>query len=536
MDKEKCPESGAERLSAKPVVGQLGSQQPLGAEPHIVEPLIFELHCEGHNSFSPPRLDVPDAPIADLIPARLLRSKAPELPEVSEPEVVRHFTRLSSLNYHVDKGMYPLGSCTMKYNPKVNEEVAALPGFKDLHPLCPPDAAQGALRLMYLLADALCKITGMSEFCLHPAAGAHGELTGMMVVAAYHRDKGNQKDTVLIPDSAHGTNPASVNLAGYKVVEVKSGPNGCLNAETLKQAMGDNVAALMLTNPNTLGLFEDDVLRLAEIVHFVDGLMYLDGANMNALLGVAKPADMGFDVMHLNLHKTFSTPHGGGGPGSGPLGVAEKLRAFLPVPRIRREEGRTPQEKQTQEQKQAQAQTQKEKERFALEFDAPKSIGMIHSFYGNFAVMVRAYAYILSLGGEGLESVARESILNANYLKALLAPYFDVPYDKPCMHEFVLSGKRQKALGVRTLDIAKRLLDFGFHAPTVYFPLIVEEALMIEPTETETKRELDRFARAMKAVVDEIEGTPDIVKQAPLTTPVGRLDEGKAARELKLKW
>jgi glycine dehydrogenase subunit 2 len=469
---------------------------------------------------------VPDVPVADLIPAHLLRTKASELPEVSEPEVVRHFTRLSSLNYHVDKGMYPLGSCTMKYNPKVNEEVAALPGFRDLHPLCPPDAAQGALRLMYLLADALCRITGMSEFCLHPAAGAHGELTGMMVVAAYHRDKGNQKDTVLIPDSAHGTNPASVNLAGYKVVEVKSGANGCLNAASLKEALGDNVAALMLTNPNTLGLFEEDVLRLAEIIHSVDGLMYLDGANMNALLGIAKPADMGFDVMHLNLHKTFSTPHGGGGPGSGPLGVAEKLRAFLPVPRIRREEGRT--SKQTPK--------QKEKERFALDFNAPKSIGMIHSFYGNFAVMVKAYAYILSLGGEGLESVARESILNANYLKALLAPYFDVPYDKPCMHEFVLSGKRQKALGVRTLDIAKRLLDLGFHAPTVYFPLIVEEALMIEPTETETKRELDRFACAMKAIVEEVERTPDIVKQAPLTTPVGRLDEGKAARDLRLKW
>jgi glycine dehydrogenase subunit 2 len=524
MDKERCSESGAERRIGDPVAG----------DPRIAEPLIFELHCEGHNSFSPPRLDVPSAPIADLIPRRLLRSKAPELPEVSEPEVVRHFTRLSSLNYHVDKGMYPLGSCTMKYNPKVNEEVAALPGFKDLHPLCPPDAAQGALRLMYLLADALCKITGMSEFCLHPAAGAHGELTGMMVVAAYHRDKGNQKDTVLIPDSAHGTNPASVNLAGYKVVEVKSGPNGCLNAALLKEAMGDNVAALMLTNPNTLGLFEEDVLRLAEIVHSVDGLMYLDGANMNALLGVAKPADMGFDIVHLNLHKTFSTPHGGGGPGSGPLGVSEKLRVFLPVPRIRKEEGGKDEE--GGENKGKGKDRGRDRERFSLDYSAPKSIGMIHSFYGNFAVMVKAYAYILSLGAKGLESVARESILSANYLKALLSPYFDVPYDKPCMHEFVLSGKRQKALGVRTLDIAKRLLDYGFHAPTVYFPLIVEEALMIEPTETETKRELDKFACAMKAIVEEVEKTPDIVKQAPLTTPVGRLDEGKAARELRLKW
>ena len=513
-------------------------------EPHIVEPLIFELHCEGHNSFSPPRLDVPAAPAESLIPRDLLRSSASGLPEVSEPEVVRHFTRLSSLNYHVDKGMYPLGSCTMKYNPKVNEEVAALPGFRDLHPLCPPDAAQGALRLMYLLSEALCRITGMSEFCLHPAAGAHGELAGMMVVAAYHRDRKNRKDTVLIPDSAHGTNPASVNLAGYKTVEVTSGANGCVSPEALREVMGDNVAALMLTNPNTLGLFEEDVLKVAQIVHSVDGLMYLDGANMNALLGVAKPADMGFDVMHLNLHKTFSTPHGGGGPGSGPLGVSEKLRVFLPIPRIRREERRM-ERAQDEEQEKAETWAEAKKleqkqeratHRYTLDYRAPKSIGMIHSFYGNFAVMVKAYAYILSLGASGLESVARESILNANYLKALLAPYFDLPYDKPCMHEFVLSGKRQKALGVRTLDIAKRLLDYGFHAPTVYFPLIVEEALMIEPTETETKRELDRFASAMKAIVEEVEKTPDVVKQAPLTTPVGRLDEGKAARELRLKW
>ena len=497
-------------------------------EPRIVEPLIFELHCEGHNSFASPRLDVPSIKARDLIPRHLLRSMEPGLPEVSEPEVVRHFTRLSSLNYHVDKGMYPLGSCTMKYNPKVNEEVAGMAGFRDLHPLCPPDAAQGALRLMYLLGDALCKITGMSEFCLHPAAGAHGELVGMMVVAAYHRDKKNQKDTVLIPDSAHGTNPASVNLAGYNVVEVKSGPNGCVNPEDLKRVIGDNVAALMLTNPNTLGLFEEDVLKLAEIVHSVDGLMYLDGANMNALLGVAKPADMGFDVMHLNLHKTFSTPHGGGGPGSGPLGVSDRLRVFLPVPRVRREEGETPGQTHKQDQEQ--------RDRCALDYNAPKSIGMIHSFYGNFGVMVKAYAYILSLGAAGLESVSREAILNANYLKALLTPYFEVPYDKPCMHEFVLSGKRQKALGVRTLDMAKRLLDFGFHAPTVYFPLIVEEALMIEPTETETKRELDRFASALKAIVEEVEKTPEVVRNAPLTTPVGRLDEGKAARELRLKW
>lgn len=477
------------------------------------ETLLSELHSEGHGSFMAPLMDVPATSVKDAIPSHLLRKERPELPELSEPEVVRHFTRLSSLNYHVDKGMYPLGSCTMKYNPKLNEEVASEPGFTDLHPLSPEETAQGALRLMYLLEEAFRKITGMREFCLHPAAGAHGELTGMMMVAAYHREKGNEKATVIIPDSAHGTNPASVSLAGYEVLEVKSGENGCVSAEALKKVIDERVAALMLTNPNTLGLFEEDVLKLADIIHSVDGLMYLDGANLNALLGIAKPADMGFDVVHINLHKTFSTPHGGGGPGAGPIGVSEKLRPFLPVPRI-----------------------EKGKESFALSYDREKSIGRIHSFYGNFAVMVKAYAYILSLGGEGLEAVARESILNANYLKALLAPYFELPYDRPCMHEFVLSGNRQKEDGVRTLDVAKRLLDYGFHAPTVYFPLIVEEALMIEPTETETKRELDRFAAAMKAIAEEARKRPALVKEAPVSTPVGRLDEGKAARELKLKW
>jgi glycine dehydrogenase subunit 2 len=485
-----------------------------GAFPGVEsEPVLFELNEQGHSSFSLPRPDVPVRPAEQLLPEHLLRKDGPGLPELSEPEAIRHFTRLSSLNYHVDVGMYPLGSCTMKYNPKINEDAAALPGFRDVHPLAPEESVQGALELMYLLGRALCSITGMSEFCLHPAAGAHGELTGMLLASAYHRSKGNKKKLVIIPDSAHGTNPASVRLAGFEAVEIKSGDNGCLNARTLRETVNEGVAALMLTNPNTLGLFEEEVLELSEIIHSVDGLMYLDGANMNALLGVAKPAHMGFDIVHINLHKSFSTPHGGGGPGSGPVGVGDKIRPFLPVPRVvKTERG------------------------FVLHHDEPGSVGRIHSFYGNFGVMVKAYAYILSLGAEGLEAVARESILNANYLKSLLAPYFDVPFDRPCMHEFVISGKRLKANGVRTLDVAKRLLDYGFHAPTVYFPLIVEEALMIEPTETETKRDLDRFADAMKAIVQEAAVNPALLKQAPVAAPVGRLDEGKAARELRLKW
>ncbi len=477
------------------------------------EPVIFELDGEGHSSFSLPKLDVPRARLEEVLPPGLLRKRSPGFPELSEPEVVRHFTRLSSLNYHVDMGMYPLGSCTMKYNPKVNEDVAALPGFRDVHPLSPVESAQGALELMHLLGRSLSEITGMEEFCLHPAAGAHGELTGMLIAAAYHRSRGSKKDTVIIPDSAHGTNPASVRLAGFSAVEVKSGRDGCVDPGALRKVMSDGVAALMLTNPNTLGLFEEDVLELAEIIHSVDGLMYLDGANMNALLGVAKPAHMGFDIVHINLHKTFSTPHGGGGPGSGPVGVNGKLRPFLPVPRVIRQ-GRE----------------------FTLSLDEPDTVGRIHSFFGNFGVMVKAYAYILSLGAEGLEAVSRESILNANYLKALLSPYFEVPYDRPCMHEFVLSARSLKAGGVRTLDIAKRLLDYGFHAPTVYFPLIVEEALMIEPTETDTKRELEAFADAMKAIVKEAADSPELLTKAPVATPVGRLDEGKAARELRLKW
>ena len=494
----------AEGQSAEKEIRQLRAES---------EPVLFELHEEGHGSFTLPKPDVPAVSAEDVLPRHLVRGRGPGLPELSEPETIRHFTRLSSLNYHVDLGMYPLGSCTMKYNPKVNEDAAALPGFRDAHPLAPESAAQGALELMYLLGRALSGITGMSEFCLHPAAGAHGELTGMLLAAAYHRSKGNKKKSVVIPDSAHGTNPASVRLAGFEAVEVKSGGNGCLDARTLKGAVNDGVAALMLTNPNTLGLFEEEVLELADIIHSVDGLLYLDGANMNALLGVAKPAHMGFDIVHLNLHKTFSTPHGGGGPGSGPVGVAEKLRPFLPVPRV-----------------------VKTDRGFVLHHDEPASLGRVHSFYGNFGVMVKAYAYILSLGAEGLEAVSRESILNANYLKALLAPYFDIPFDRPCMHEFVLSGRNLKAGGVRTLDVAKRLLDYGFHAPTVYFPLIVEEALMIEPTETETKRDLDRFAEAMKAIAAEAASSPELLRRAPMAAPVGRLDEAKAARELRLKW
>ncbi len=477
----------------------------------MLEKLIFELSSPGRKAYSLPGCDVPEKDIKGMIPKKFLRNSPPELPEVSELDIVRHFTRLSQLNYSIDTHFYPLGSCTMKYNPKVNDTLASLEGFTQLHPYQPESYCQGILRLLYKFEQMLKEVCGMDAFSLQPSAGAHGELTGMLMVHVYHKKKGEKRDTVIIPDSAHGTNPASAAMCGYEVVEIKSNTEGLIDLEELKRAMTDKVAALMITNPNTLGLFEKDILKISQIVHDAGGLLYCDGANMDALLGIARPGDMGVDILHLNLHKTFSTPHGGGGPGAGPIGVKENLKKFLPIPTIKEREGR-----------------------YTLNYNNPDSIGRVRAFYGNIGVIIRAYTYLLALGKEGLRRVGENAVLNANYLRAKLSTYYNIPYGKRCMHEFVLSFKKQK--GVSTLDIAKRLLDYGFHAPTIYFPLIVEEALMIEPTETESKETLDAFASALISIANEIETQPELLKGAPHTTPIARLDEVKAAREPNLRW
>jgi len=477
-------------------------------------PLIFTKSRPGRIGCDLPRPDVPTKPIEDLIPKRFLRTTPPRLPEMSEGEVVRHFVNLSTMNHHIDKGMYPLGSCTMKYNPKVNELVARLPGFAEAHPLAPAEACQGLLRLMSELEDLLCAITGFDGVTLQPPAGAASELTGLLVMRAYHRKKGNKKTHLALPDSAHGTNPASATLAGYTSVQIRSGSDGRLSVEALRAAVNDETAGLMVTNPNTLGLFETNIREIAEIIHSVDGLVYMDGANLNALLGIAKPAATGADMCHINLHKTFSTPHGGGGPGGGCLAVRESLVPFLPVPRIEKDaEGC-----------------------YRWAWGKPDSIGKVHSFWGNVGVMVRAYTYIRMLGAEGLERVSRTAIVNANYLFSQIKDLFETPYEGPYMHEFVVSGDRQKAKGVRTLDIAKRLLDFGVHAPTVYFPLIVSEALMIEPTESESKETIDEYAGILRRIVTEIDEEPATVLNAPHHTPVGRVDEVRAARQPDLRY
>lgn len=479
----------------------------------MAEKLIFEYSVAGKRGYSLPENDVPVEPVEKLIEEKYLRKNLPELPEVSEVEVVRHFTHLSHENYSIDSHFYPLGSCTMKYNPKVNEDVARFPGFTNIHPLQPEALSQGALQLMYELEKYLAEISGLSRVSLQPAAGAHGELTGMLMVRAYHQAMGNPRKKVIIPDSAHGTNPASAALSGYEVVEVKSDNEGRVDLEDLKKVADANCAAFMLTNPNTLGLFEKNIVQVSRILKEYGILLYLDGANLNAMLGLCRPGDMGFDVVHFNLHKTFSTPHGGGGPGAGPVGVKGPLMPFLPVPTIK-----------------------KKGDLYYLNYDRPRSIGKIQGFYGNFGVLVKAYAYIRTLGARGLREVSENAILNANYVKKRLEEYFDLQYKGHCMHEFVLSGKRQKKAGVPTRDIAKRLLDYGFHPPTVYFPLIVDEALMIEPTETETKETLDEFCEALIAIAKEVEENPEIVKSAPHTTPVSRLDETKAVKELDLRW
>ncbi|HVP58005.1 MAG TPA: aminomethyl-transferring glycine dehydrogenase subunit GcvPB [bacterium] len=470
---------------------------------------IFDKSEPGKRSYSLPALDVPRMEPEEVLPAEALRQGELTLPEVSEPEIVRHFIGLSVLNHHVDRDFYPLGSCTMKYNPKVNERVAALDGFAQVHPLIDEGLAQGALGVIYELGRSLCEITGMDDITMAPAAGAHGELTGMLVVRAYHSDRGNVRKKVLIPDSAHGTNPASVRIAGYHAVEVKSGADGRLSPKDLKPHLDSEVAAVMITNPNTLGLFESGISEISEMVHEVGGLLYMDGANMNALLGISRPGDFGIDVVHLNLHKTFSTPHGGGGPGSGPVAVKAGLAPYLPIPLVEKRAGA-----------------------YHWVADRPKSVGRVHTFCGNFGVVVKAYCYILMAGGDGLAQVAKGAILNANYLMARLKRTYSLPYGGACKHEFVLSGKPWARAGVRTADIGKRLMDYGFHPPTVYFPLIVEEALMIEPTETESKETLDRFADAMEKIASEIESDPELVRGAPYSTPVSRVDEGLAARRL----
>jgi glycine dehydrogenase subunit 2 len=435
------------------------------------------------------------------------------MPEVGELEVLRHFVRLSQWNYSAATTMYPLGSCTMKYNPVVNEDVARLPGFAGLHPLVPVSAAQGAMALLWELEQALKAICGLDAVSLQPAAGAQGELAGMLVVRAYHADHGGARKRVLIPASAHGTNPASSALCGYDVVEVPAGARGLLETRSIAAVMDESVAALMVTNPNTLGLFEEELQAVAEVVHARGGLVYMDGANMNALMGVAKAGDMGVDVMQFNLHKTFSTPHGGGGPGAGPIAVRELLAPYLPVPRIARRG-----------------------EAFVWETEAPKSIGRVRSFYGNFGILVRALAYILRVGGHGLAEVTRLAILNANYLRARLAPPFHLPFEGPAMHECVLSDRHLVPYDVHTLDVAKRLLDYGFYAPTIYFPLVVKGAIMIEPTETESKETLDSFADAMLAIAREAETDAALVREAPHRTWAARLDETRAARRPVLRW
>jgi glycine dehydrogenase subunit 2 len=484
-----------------------------------VEKLIFEKGAPGRRTATMTTMDVPTEPLESMIPTHLLRETPAPLPEVSEIELVRHYTHLSQRNFGVDTGFYPLGSCTMKYNPKLNEDMATLPGFARIHPLQPEYTVQGALQLMYELEQYLAEIAGMARVTLQPSAGAHGELTGLMLIKAYHRSRNEQhRNLVLIPDNAHGTNPASATLADYKAVEVKTDPEtGGIemgHLRTLLAANGANLAAIMLTNPNTLGLFDANVAEIAQLIHEAGGQLYYDGANANAVLGITRPGDMGFDVVHFNLHKTCSTPHGGGGPGAGPIGVKAHLIPFLPGPLpAKGEQG------------------------YYWEEPGPQSIGKVRANKGNFGVLVRAYTYIRTYGPDGLKHVAQSAILNANYLKHELATDYDIAYPLTCQHEFVVTAQRQKdEYGVTALDIAKRLLDFGMYAPTTYFPLIVHEALMIEPTETETRETLDCFVSVMRQINEEGRTNPEIVRTAPHTTIVGRLDQALAARKPNLRW
>lgn len=489
------------------------TKTPFKENGFLNENLIFEKRKE-LSAFSLPPSEIDEIAPEQLLPSELLREKISEMPVVSELEVIRHFTRLSQSNHSIDTAFYPLGSCTMKYNPKINERIAGFPGFNATHPEQPQSAAQGNLQLLHNLGKYLCELFGLDEISLQPAAGAQGELTGMMLIRAYlvKRDN-NPRKKILIPSSAHGTNPASAALCGYQVVEISSNEKGCLDIQALQNAMNEDVAALMLTNPNTLGLFEEEIGKIAEVLHAKGGLVYLDGANMNAIVGVARPGDFGIDVMHLNLHKTFSTPHGGGGPGAGPVLVKSHLEPFLPIPRIVNNDGVC-----------------------HLDSNFPDSIGKVHSFYGNFKILARAYTYLLAYGSDHIRNVAEHSVLNANYVKAQLKDTYHLPYDRPVMHEVIFSDKVQNKYDVRTLDIAKRLMDYGFHPPTIYFPLIVPGAMMIEPTESESMETLDSFVSAMKQIAQEAETQPDLVRNAPYTTKITRLDEAEAARKPILRW
>ncbi len=478
---------------------------------HVDEPLIFEMGSEGRKGSSIPIEDIKDVDIS--IPAGYIRNSIEHYPEVSEVETIRHYTRLSGWNYGVDSGMYPLGSCTMKYNPKVNEKVASFEKFTNTHPLQPENLSQGSLKLMYELENFLAEITGLDRVTLQPAAGAHGELTGLLMIKAYIKDKKLNKHKVLVPDTAHGTNPASVSMCGMTPVTVKSNKDGIMDIDTVKSLLDDEVAAIMFTNPNTLGLFEENIVEISELIHKNNGLVYCDGANLNAIMGIVKLGDIGVDVVHLNLHKTFSTPHGGGGPGAGPVAVRKTLEEYLPIPTVI-----------------------KDKEVYRFNYDIPKSIGKVRSFYGNFLVMIKAYTYILSLGPDGLKKSSETAVVNANYIRKKLKKYYYLPYDKICMHECVFTDKYQHEYGVTTLDIAKRLIDYGFHPPTIYFPLVVSGALMVEPTETEPKETIDNFIETMINISEEAKENPDILKNAPTKTRITRVDEVRAARYPVLKW
>ena len=477
------------------------------------EPLLKDYSSPGRKGYNIDELDIEDRDIESLIDKKFIRKDGPDLPEVSEVDVVRHYTSLSQMNYGVDSGIYPLGSCTMKYNPKINEKIASLENLVQLHPYQPEEQVQGSLEILYELKEDLCEITGMDEISLQTASGSQGELAGLLIIRKYFQYKGEKRNKIIVPDSAHGTNPASASMAGFDIVEVASNNRGMIDIDKLEKEVDNNVAGLMLTNPNTLGIFEEEIKKIAEIVHNNGGLLYYDGANMNAVMGFIRPGDIGFDVIHLNLHKTFSTPHGGGGPGSGPIGVKEKLKDYLPVPLL-----------------------QKKMNKYSWIDDLPHSIGAVHTFYGNYNVMLKAYSYIKEMGAEGLKKCTENAVLNANYLKHRLKDDFELPFKEDSLHEFVLSGNKQKQLGATTLDIAKRLLDYGMYAPTIYFPLIVREALMIEPTETENIDTMDKFVETLKNISREISKNPEIVKNAPHNTVVSRLDETKAARNPDLRW